>query len=363
MTISIDCRWIDSSGVGAYLRGCLPFLLDSGHSFLLLGNTEKLSTIVSKKNNAVILDCPVKPFSPREILGFPKNLLKKINSGDLYYSPYFNIPGGIRLPVYTTIHDIIFPDMPELTSLPGLATRMWFYRRAARRSTAIFTVSEFSKSRIEHHLGKKKPVINASNAVNFFNSDINPAKVKKKKTIIFIGNIKKHKGLNTLLDAFLSARESGLDYRLVIVGAKDNFRSGDKESASRLQNLVNKDIDFTGYIAENEKWKLLAESALLVQPSLYEGFGYPPLEAMLSGTPALVSDINVFREVYGAFPVTFFKAGDSEDLKAKMLELLYEKKPEPLCLPVPLREKYSFKKTTEAILRGFGTGIILGGST
>jgi len=60
----------------------------------------------------------------------------------------------------------------------------------------------------------------------------------------------------------------------------------------------------------------------LVQPSLYEGFGLPPLEAMVLGTPALISDILVFKEIYNDFPVTFFKTGDAIDLKNKMIELL-----------------------------------------
>jgi len=67
----------------------------------------------------------------------------------------------------------------------------------------------------------------------------------------------------------------------------------------------------------------LAESALLIQPSLYEGFGLPPLEAMILGTHAMISDIPVFREIYSDFPVVFFKAGDSNDLKNKKLELMH----------------------------------------
>ena len=351
MTIAIDCRWIDASGIGVYLQECLPFFLDSPHTFFLLGNAKRLSPVISGKNNAVVLDCPVKPFSIKEIIAFPKDLLKTINSCDCFYSSYFNIPGLIKIPVYTTIHDIIFPDMPELTTRFGLAARMWFYRRAFNKSKKIFTVSEFSKSRIEHHFGKKKDIVNASNAANPFYSAAELGKIIKKKCILFIGNIKKNKGLTILLDAFFNARKNGLDYQLIIVGDKDNFRSGDKENSIRLEDLENLGIIFMGFIPESEKWRLLAESALLVQPSLYEGFGYPPLEAMLSGTAALISDIPVFREVYGTFPVTFFKTGDSRELEVKMMELLHEKNPKPQSLPASLKEKYSFKKTAEKILK------------
>ena len=350
MNITIDCRMLGYSGVGVYLEGCLPKLLDSSHDFLLFGESKKILDLTGIRNNITIEECEIKSFSLAELFSFPKQLLKKINNGDIYYSPYFNIPGGIKVPVFVTIHDIIFPDMPELVSFIGLWSRMYFYRRAFRLSSAIFTVSAFSKSRIEHHLGEKKPIINASNAVNDFFLEALPEKILKRKQILFIGNIKKHKGLSILLDAFLSAREEGFDYELIIIGNKDNFRSGDRESISRLENLENKGVKFTGFISDIEKRRLLAESALLVQPSLYEGFGYPPLEAMMSGTMALISDIPVFREVYGDFPVTFFKAGDSADLKGKMIRLLSDKGLQSIELPVHLKKKYSFKKTAKIVL-------------
>jgi glycosyltransferase involved in cell wall biosynthesis len=88
-----------------------------------------------------------------------------------------------------------------------------------------------------------------------------------------------------------------------------------------------------------------------VQPSLYEGFGLPPLEAMTCGTQALISDIPVFKEIYGGFPVTFFSAGDSEDLSCKLLELLRDKPPLRITLAENLVNKYTFQKTASIILQ------------
>jgi len=349
MKITLDCRHINASGgIGVYFRELLPFFLASGASIILLGD-EKIVRQIAQNNAVEIAHCTIKPFSLRDTFAFPKSILKKINSGDIYYTPYFNIPNGIKVPVYSTIHDIIFLDMPNLVSKPGLWMRLYFYKRAARLSKTIFTVSEFSKSRIKHFLGDSLNVINASNAVNApFQAELkNPP--EKKKNILFIGNIKKHKGLNILLDAFLQCRNEGLDYELVIVGSRNNFRSRDKETSKRLDGLEGRGISFTGYISDDEKWKLLAESALLVQPSLYEGFGYPPLEAMLSGTQALISDISVFKEIFSDFPVIFFNSGDSSDLHDKLLETLSGKKPQPVYLNDALKNKYTFKKTFSII--------------
>ncbi|MDR0539296.1 MAG: glycosyltransferase family 4 protein [Spirochaetaceae bacterium] len=348
MKITIDCRFLNASGVGVYLQGCLPYFLDSPHSFLLLGDAEKLRCFTAGHKNCAVIPCGIKPFSIAELLAFPAHLKRAINKTDLYYSPYFNIPGGVTVPVYTTIHDIIFPDMPELVSKAGLAARMWFYHRAFRRSKKIFTVSHFSKSRIEHFLGNIKPVVVTHTAILPYLLDFQ--KIEKTEKILFIGNIKKHKGLSYLLDAFIAARAEGLPHKLVIVGSKDNFRSADTSMPAKLEQADSFGVEFTGLLS-NEKLKtLLAEAALLVQPSLYEGFGLPPLEAMVTGTQALVSDIPVFKEIYDVFPVTFFRAGDVSDLKEKLMNLLYAQEPRNLVLSDDLAEKYTFKKTAAIIL-------------
>jgi glycosyltransferase involved in cell wall biosynthesis len=350
MTIAIDCRMIEEgSGIGVYLRECLKWMLDSPHSFLLLGSGQKLEEAAGERKHVRILGCTVKPFSIRELCCFGFGILKKINAADLYYSPYFNIPHGITIPIYTTIHDIIFPDMPELASPAGLAARMWFYRRAFRHSEKIFTVSEFSKSRIEFYSRGKVPVIVTHSAIQPHFLKRENLAAPKKNFILFIGNIKKHKGLHVLLDAFLSAVDEGLQYELIIVGSRDNFRSMDTQFLKK-PNFADRGVKFTGFISDETLGKLLEEASILVQPSLYEGFCLPPLEAMTVGTRALVSDIPVFREIYGAFPVTFFKAGDSGDLKEKLLSLLKDKKPQRLSLPPDLAGKYTFKKTAGIIL-------------
>jgi glycosyltransferase involved in cell wall biosynthesis len=342
---------IDSSGIGVYLNECLPFFLASSHNFILFGNSARLMVFKSFKNIEIV-DCNIKTFSIKELFLFPGNILNKINKTDIYYSPFFNIPGGISIPVYTTIHDIIFPDIPGLVSPPGLALRMWFYRRAVRLSQKIFTVSFFSKSRIEHFLGNRKPVVVTHIAVkSAFLSNIDIHKPKK-DTVIFIGNIKKHKGLQFLLEAFTLARAEGLKHKLVIVGSRDNFRSSDNTVLRQIGSFPpdSQALEFTDQVSDEDLAKLLSESSLLVQPSLYEGFGLPPLEAMVLGTKALVSDIPVFKEIYQGFPVVFFKTGDSLDLKEKMLNLLCNKKPETVILSRQLAEKYTFQKTAAIIM-------------
>jgi glycosyltransferase involved in cell wall biosynthesis len=354
--IAVDCRSLDSSGVGVYLRGCLPYFLASAHDFLLIGPAEKIRPFTEGRRNCSIMDCSVKPFSPAELFFFPAAVRKAVNRSDCYFNPFFNVPAFISVPVYTTIHDIIFPDVPALASPPGLALRMFFYKRAARRSNKIFTVSFFSKSRIEFYLGSSKPVVVTHSALQSYLLRPPPSPYKKNNNIVFIGNIKKHKGLGCLLEAFEGLRRAyppekgAFPYRLIIVGGQDGFRTRDSEIRRMLFGAENSAVEFSGRVDDEKLKELLGSAALLVQPSLYEGFGLPPLEAMILGTRVLISDIPVFREIYDGFPVVFFRAGDARDLEQKMQSLLDEGAG-PLVLPEDLALKYTFKKTSSIILR------------
>jgi glycosyltransferase involved in cell wall biosynthesis len=350
MIIAVDCRMMDESGIGVYLRESLPRFLQSGNNFLLLGNSLRLRCF-SSNANVKIIECDIKPFSLKELFFFPRNTARQINKADLYFSPFINIPHSVTIPVYITIHDIIFPDMPELTSRTGLAARMWFYRRAYKKAKKIFTVSEFSKSRIRHHLGTEKPVIVTHSAIQpiFLEYRANIENVRKTQSIVFIGNIKKHKGLDILLDAFCLARNEGLPHGLIVIGAKENFRTADNTVLRKIES-IGSGVTFTGFISDEQVMERLSKAALLVQPSLYEGFCLPPLEAMVLGTHALISDIPALKEIYSGFPVTFFRSGDPSDLKKKMMDLLFNKKPSSPVLSDDLLLKYTFEKTASVIL-------------
>ncbi|HIW36175.1 MAG TPA: glycosyltransferase family 4 protein [Candidatus Treponema faecavium] len=283
---------------------------------------------------------------------FPKRILKQINRCDVYFTPYCNVPCGIRIPIYITIHDIIFPDMPELTSRLGLALRMFFYRRAYAKAQALFTVSRFSKDRIQFYLGCKKPIHVVYDAVSaYLRKQIEPPPVQR--TILFVGNIKRHKGLAVLIPAFKKLRQNYPDIELLVVGSAENFRSKDEQINTYLQTGNTEGIRFTGYISDTELQTVYASSALLVQPSLYEGFGLPPLEAMYCGTPALISDIPVFKEIYDGYPVTYFTAGDSSDLYSKLHNFFSHTFPARIHLTEEQKNIYSFEKTAKNILSIF----------
>lgn len=353
MTLAIDCRVLDSSGIGVFLRECLLRFNSQDVSLLLIGSAEKIRKLSLK--NTSILECNIKTFSLKELFCFPKSLLKQINKCDAYFTPYFNIPSGIKIPVFSTIHDMIFPDMPELTSKIGLFARMFFYKRASKKSSLIFTVSEFSEERINHYLPKTKKTKVIYNGLSEYIINGMKNQTFKEKTedyILFVGNIKKHKGLKTLITAFTKAKQNGFNKKLFIVGNAENFRTKDTEIASLIESAPKDSIKFTGFLSDKELLSCLKNADLLVQPSLYEGFGIPPLEAMSLGTPTLISDIPVFKEIYESFPVTYFKTEDSDDLYTKLINMYKNIDNLPrINLTSEQKDKYTYDKTANLILQ------------
>lgn len=368
MKIAIDCRMSGKSGIGTFLDGVLPYLLESPHSFLLIGyepQERSLLKAARERKNCELIACKEKVFSVKETFFFQKSVCKKINRCDLYFSPYCNIPSGIRIPLFTTIHDIVFLDIKGLAGRFGTFVRALFYRRAVRRSTRIFTVSRFSASRIQEKLSCKeeKLCVVYSALPSFFEKPLCPPPPKD-NVIIFVGNIKKHKGLGTLLCAYERLQTTWNDAlgpfpSLLIVGSKEHFRTKDTALEEKLALLETEGakgksrahIAFTGYVSNEELHILLSKARLLVQPSLYEGFGVPPLEALSCGTAALLSDIPVFKEIYEQLPVHFFAKEDPNSLEEAVRTLWPSTK--NALPPVPISRFYSFKKTSRSILEAF----------
>lgn len=313
MRIVVDARFIGKSGIGTYIENVVYHLLNehSEHSYLFIVEKEG---VFQEKENVKVMLCDIPPFSIKEMFFFP---VKEINTYDVFYTPYINIPLGIRIPVFSTIHDVLFLDVDGLVSRLGKIVRKAFLWMAAKRSEVIYTVSNFSKSRIEYYFGQNKNVVVTycglpQKIKNFSNTD-----VPKKDYFIFVGNVKTHKGLKVLVEAFGKAKAEGLNSTLYIVGDNKNFRTQDSSFNESISSAKN--IEFTGFVSNERLLELVKGAKALVLPSFYEGFGLPPLEALYLGTNAIISDIEVFREIYKKLPVQMFEAGNVEQLKMCLL--------------------------------------------
>lgn len=344
MKVAVDCRMLLCSGIGTFLKGVLnELIVHSEISFLLLGNLQDLEEY--HKSNVEIIKCDAPIFSIQEYVGFN---VREINKCDCFLTPNYNIPSGIKIPIFSTIHDVLFLDFPNLTGTIGKIIRKFAIYRAIKKSNHIFTVSKFSRSRILHHSRKVKSISVCYNgADNVLNNQKQDNYVNTLgEYYIFVGNIKPHKGLGTLLDAFEKPMVLDKRRKLVIVGNQEAFKTSDNVIAKRILNLSNSNqIIFTGYVDDRKLIDLIKNAYCLIQPSEYEGFGLPPLEAMQLGTPVILSDIPVFKELYGDYPVKYFKTSDAESLAKAMLEPLNRIK-----LDDKLKYQYTYQKTANIIL-------------
>ena len=308
MKIAIDCRYIGKSGIGRVCQGILDNLDYNEHEYYLIGNSAKLKSYFG----AHIIPDDGNPFSAKGLFSFPKEINRLC---DCIIIPNFIIPYGIRIPVYTVMHDLIFLDLPKITTKGFIDYRIkkMLLKRCMKKSVSIACVSGFTKSRCEHYFPKysDKCYVNyiglSKEVLNFDTSGI-----RKTNTIVYVGNVKPHKGLQTLIDAF-HMLPKGM-YRLKIIGEKEGFLVG-----MNKEDLHADDVIFTGKLDDDKLLYEIASAAFLVQPSLYEGFGLPPLEALYLGTQPIISDIPVFREIYGDLPVLFFNTGNVKTINNLIL--------------------------------------------
>jgi glycosyltransferase involved in cell wall biosynthesis len=116
--------------------------------------------------------------------------------------------------------------------------------------------------------------------------------------VLYAGNVKPHKNLERLIDAFHLVRNKGLDHlKLVLIGAEISKYASLRRAVHRHQ--LHKYVRFLGYLPEETLAVMYRLAGVFVFPSLYEGFGLPPLEAMASGTPVVTSNVSSLPEVAG----------------------------------------------------------------
>ena len=345
MRIAVDCRLIGQSGIGTFIENVVDAMIPTPRlEFLLIGNEQRLATY-AQRPDCRIVSCTHGSFTPQELLRFP---VSEVNRCDAFFTPNFNIPMGIRVPIFATIHDIVFFDTDNFGSSVHRAALRWYIRRALRISSGLFTVSRFSRQRIQQYFNTQRKLTVVGNGLSselLAYKATHPAPTATdRKGIVYLGNIKPYKGLHTLWQAYQRLIADGTDEPLTVIGNFD-FRTKDREILQTMEANSDRVTLVTG--ATNQQvYHLLSHARCLVSPSLYEGFGIPPLEAMSLGTPVILSDIAVYKEVYSQFPVTFFRAADADDLYLKLCQLPQA----PINVDSQIEATYTYRKTAQQIL-------------
>jgi glycosyltransferase involved in cell wall biosynthesis len=243
-----------------------------------------------------------------------RSLLRDLNV-DLLFCP-FTAPTYFEfaIPTVCVIYDLQYKTYPEFFAPEDVAHRNRTFIEAARRSTALAAISNYSRE-MAISVGKLDPASIKTIHLHISQHSLRNAprdesilsrlRLTAGKYVIYTANFWKHKNHEMLLTAFGLARRSGLadDIRLVCTGAPGERQQWLQRSARELG--MGNHILFPGYLANAELLALVTNSAGVVFPSLYEGFGLPVVEAMATGVPVACSNVTSLPEVAGDAAILF----------------------------------------------------------
>jgi len=317
MKIGIDIRTINKpkSGVGYYVTNLLKEFaeVDYNCQYCLISNegTEEWASINTPKfqnyvtwisnENHIIGDLWESLYLPF----FLKN-----GGVDVFHGPAFMIPllQKKKVRMVVTIHDIVAYLMPNTVPLKYAKYMQLLIKLVAMRADKIITPSTSTKNDLMNYLNitdSKIQVIHEGVSTKFkpLSSEKDHSYLQKKfgiknQYMLFIGNLEPRKNIIRLMLAYDQARDKlNGNWQLVICGKKGWLYKEILETYNKLKR--NGDIVLTNYVNEVDLLELYRGADIFAFPTLYEGFGLPPLEAMASGVPVLTSNVSSLPEIVG----------------------------------------------------------------
>lgn len=317
MKIGVDVRVLmdkQYSGVSVFASQLLKTLLkkDKLNAYRFFCNSYNKQDIGIDNKNTVQTFYPNKIFNYllQKRLNYPR-IDKVLGGVDLVYLPHINfasISKNVKKAI--TVHDLSFMRYPEFFS-----NRKNFWHQALavgrqlRSFDKIIAVSNNTKNDLIELIGIDDRKIEVAypgltpDLIEASRSPIAPDSLRLKHQIdrpyiLYLGTIEPRKNIAGLIRAYNLLREAGLDYLLVLAGGW-GWKTRDIKREWQRSKFKD-DIRFLSYIPESDKPSLYANAQVFVYPSFYEGFGFPPLEAMLFSVPVIASNVSSLPEVLGS---------------------------------------------------------------
>lgn len=244
-------------------------------------------------------------FGPKKLwtqLGLPLNLYLKNQDLDAFYTPGHYAPRWCPVPSVVSILDLAYLYYPQSFLKKDLVQLKNWTKYSVKKADHIITISQSTKKDVvnQYQVSPKKVSVVYPGLIKLSGPKLKTQKVLKKYKfsqdyLLYVGTLQPRKNLKRLIKAF-----SGLkNYtgQLVVVGKKGWMWQDTFELVKKL-NLINR-VVFTGYVTDSELRYLFQNTQLYINPSLYEGFGFPVLQAMNLRAPVLVSNVSSLPEVVG----------------------------------------------------------------
>jgi glycosyltransferase involved in cell wall biosynthesis len=308
--IAIDARKLRDYGIGTYVRNLLRQLArqDTVNDYVVLCREADCDGVeeLGPRFRAVIETAA--NYSIAEQFALPMDLRRE--AVDLFHAPHYVLPPLTPCTSVVTIHDCIhlrFPQyLPNRIGYAYARAQMW---SATHRAARVITVSEASKRDILRYFRVPESRIDVIyNAIDdrFWQQPATEEieRVRERYRldapfVLYAGNIKPHKNLERLIEAFHLLRQNPAMHgvQLLIIGDEISKYATLRRAVHR--HKLHKHVRFFGFVSDQTLAALYRLADAFVFPSLYEGFGLPPLEAMASGCPVIVSNVSSLPEVVG----------------------------------------------------------------
>jgi glycosyltransferase involved in cell wall biosynthesis len=369
--IAIDIRRMTEFGVGTYIRNVVRTLgrLDRENKYLLIGPPAKVLEIGALPPNfhAVPLVAP-----ERSVQGYRefRTALQRLNCDLVHIPNLFSIPRALPCRYLMTVHDML-EHMSRAREQSGFWRSLHFQltKRVLGGASRIFAVSNFTRNEIEKLFDIPSDRIEVIyNAIDerFLHGHATAADrelIAQRYQVtypflLYAGRISAHKNVVRMIEAFsalkgeLEKSEAYPDLKLIIIG--DDLSGNPDLRRTVIRSGVQNDVRFLGFVPIEVLRIFYDEAKIFVFPSLYEGFGLPPLEAMVHGTPVVTSNVSSLPEVVGNAAVLVNPENVFEIMRALHCVLMDQ----------PLRErmkergyqqaaKFSWDKSVHRILNAY----------
>jgi glycosyltransferase involved in cell wall biosynthesis len=321
MNLAIDLRMLRYSGIGRYLQNVVPRVLSKWdapvHLLVYPQDADFFPWLRDQKIILIPAQSPIYSIAEQW-----ERIWINRTPRSVFWCPHYNIPLFARGKLLVTVYDVL-PIHPEygFHSLLKKSYARLFFQQTVKKADKILAISNFTARELVRHAGCDPSKITVTSLG--INSDwllsASPESPHLKPYLLAVGNVKPHKNLRTLLEAFSSLKNQ-IPHDLVIVGKKEGFITGDRGVLEQADREGSR-IVFTGEITDENLKAYYRHADLLIHPSFYEGFGFPPLEAMAAGCPVLVSNAASLPEVCGPAAV-YFDPRQSGDMAARIREIL-----------------------------------------
>lgn len=358
MRIVLDLRIFGPKygGLGRYNQQLLLNLAKQDHTNQYIVLVKKMSPDLPEiPANFSWKICPYHWYSWQEQIFLPF-ILKKLKP-DLVHFPHFNVPIFYSGKFIVTIHDLIMTKFPSirtstLNRLTFVFKRFAYHltiKSAIKRASKIIAVSKFTADDIKNYFlltqkqaGKIKVVYEGLTPIQNtqeINDDL------PEKFFLYVGNAYPHKNLAFLINVFQEFLQTNPDFYLVLVGTHNYFYQ-------QLEKLATQHVIFAGFIVDKKLAAYYQQAKAYIFPSLYEGFGLPPLEALAHQVPVLSSLSTCLPEIL-ADAVLYFNPEDQEDLLNKMRRIITDEdlKQQLNINSVKILAKYSWEKMAQEIIK------------